>query len=463
MDNIRGMSAGVQKTMLKSIITSLLDRSKPLYGKDNVRALLILLQNPIFSAQSTYTVFSHILQNITSLHNGDHQLLVHWFRNLEPHRLASIVRNLLQLITIRQFPPADKSLPPLAKSKWWIPTATKVHTLNVIKHYGFSLYIIYIYIPGQFSYCQYPFILSIVAKRHILTKDSEQQMILTNISPGVPVRRDHLVTDSLKEISAKQKDLKKKLKVSFSGEPGLDMGGLTKEWFQLLIKQIFDAEYGMFVYHTHSSILFREYNLIGVLMGLAVYNSIILDLHFPGICYRKLLTPPVVPPELTTDELQFGFQKLASTTMCSWGVNSVVDYYNRAGRAVYACAMDLSKVEILVCGSPTMDLTELKKVVVYDGYKPTDQTIIFFWEVLLNYSESLQKKFLLFTTGSDRVPVGGMGEMSFKISKLKDKLSYLPEAHTCFNQLVLPDYQDKDCLQEKLTIAISNAEGFGLE
>ena len=68
----------------------------------------------------------------------------------------------------------------------------------------------------------------------------------------IVVRRDHLVSDSLKEISSKQKDLKKKLKVSFVGEPGLDMGGLTKEWFQLLIKQIFDAEYGMFVYHTHS-------------------------------------------------------------------------------------------------------------------------------------------------------------------------------------------------------------------
>ncbi|CAG0920602.1 unnamed protein product [Notodromas monacha] len=39
----------------------------------------------------------------------------------------------------------------------------------------------------------------------------------------------------------------------------------------------------------------REYNLIGVLMGLAVYNSIILDLHFPHVCYRKLLSPPVVP------------------------------------------------------------------------------------------------------------------------------------------------------------------------
>jgi E3 ubiquitin-protein ligase HECTD2 len=59
----------------------------------------------------------------------------------------------------------------------------------------------------------------------------------------------------------------------------------------------------MFVYHPHSRCYWfstdqegnlREYNLIGVLMGLSVYNSIILDLHFPSICYRKLLSPPVV-------------------------------------------------------------------------------------------------------------------------------------------------------------------------
>ena len=43
-----------------------------------------------------------------------------------------IFRNLLQLITIRQFPPADKSLPPLNKSKWWIPTATKVRIISTI-------------------------------------------------------------------------------------------------------------------------------------------------------------------------------------------------------------------------------------------------------------------------------------------------------------------------------------------
>ena len=71
----------------------------------------------------------------------------------------------------------------------------------------------------------------------------------------------------------------------------------------------------------------------------------------------------------------------------------------------------------------------------------------------------MQKRFLRFVTGSDRVPVGGMAEMSFKITRIRDRPDNLPEAHTCFNQLVLPDYPDKERLNQKLTIALSNAEG----
>jgi E3 ubiquitin-protein ligase HECTD2 len=86
-----------------------------------------------------------------------------------------------------------------------------------------------------------------------------------------------------------------------------------------------------------------------------------------------------------------------------------------------------------------------------------------FWEVLHSLSDELKKKFLLFATGSDRVPVGGMGEMTFKITKVTNKPDNLPEAHTCFNQLVLPLYENEELLRQKLIIAISNAEGFGLE
>ena len=46
---------------------------------------------------------------------------------------------------------------------------------------------------------------------------------------------------------------------------------------------------------------------------------------------------------LSCDTLQFGYQANSSTTMCTWTVTSIIDYYNRNGRPVYGCAMDMSK------------------------------------------------------------------------------------------------------------------------
>ena len=35
-------------------------------------------------------------------------------------------------------------------------------------------------------------------------------------------------------------------------------------------------------------------------------------------------------------------------------------------------------------------------------------------------SVDLQKKLLLFTTGSDRIPIGGMSEMQFKVTRVNN-------------------------------------------
>lgn len=40
-------------------------------------------------------------------------------------------------------------------------------------------------------------------------------------------------------------------------------------------------------------ITIREYKLLGLLIGLAVYNGVILDLHFPLAVYKKLMNVPV--------------------------------------------------------------------------------------------------------------------------------------------------------------------------
>jgi ubiquitin-protein ligase E3 A len=78
--------------------------------------------------------------------------------------------------------------------------------------------------------------------------------------------------------------------------------------------------------------------------------------------------------------------------------------------------------------------------------------------------DAQQKRLLFFITGSDRVPIKGLAHLSppFVISRNGAEDSRLPTAHTCFNHLLLPAYSNKGTLQQRLMLALENAEGFGL-
>ena len=43
--------------------------------------------------------------------------------------------------------------------------------------------------------------------------------------------------------------MKKKLKVEFIGEEGVDAGGLGKEWLLMVVSEVFKSEYGMLNSH----------------------------------------------------------------------------------------------------------------------------------------------------------------------------------------------------------------------
>ena len=72
----------------------------------------------------------------------------------------------------------------------------------------------------------------------------------------------------------------------------------------------------------------------------------------------------------------------------------------------------------------------------------------------------MQKRFLFFCTGSDRVPIKGLGNLNFVISRNGTDESRLPSAHTCFNHLLLPEYQSLEHTQKQLVKAIQDTEGF---
>ena len=60
---------------------------------------------------------------------------------------------------------------------------------------------------------------------------------------------------------------------------------------------MFFSGYGMFTYIEESHSMWlnsssleteKEFELVGILLGLAIYNGIILDVHFPLVIYKKL-------------------------------------------------------------------------------------------------------------------------------------------------------------------------------
>ncbi len=57
---------------------------------------------------------------------------------------------------------------------------------------------------------------------------------------------------------------------------------------------------------------------------------------------------------------------------------------------------------------------------------------------------------------------GSNGVRQFNIHKVSDGAHLLPSAHTCFNQLDLPEYPSEEIMREKLLTACQfGSEGFG--
>ena len=262
-----------------------------------------------------------------------------------------------------------------------------------------------------------------------------------------------------------------------------------------------------------------KYELIGIIFGLAIYNNIILDVKFPLTVYRKLLglKPTLEDMKECDPELYKNFSFLKKTkdanlkesldldftvTDDKFGEKLVIPlkkdgdkisvdinnkdeyvdlyldwYFNKSIQEVFTSfekgfyrvfSRDLSKIlspeelELIICGTQVLDFNELKRVCKYEEYNENDETIKYFWEVLLNFSEDEKKRFLSFVTGCDRAPIDGLGSLPITISNGGSDVEQLPSAHTCFNNLILPNYKNKEKLKKNMLNAINYSEGFGL-
>ncbi|XP_024909902.1 ubiquitin-protein ligase E3A-like [Cynoglossus semilaevis] len=402
---------------------------------------------------------------------------------------------------------------------------------------------------SKFSFQSCPFILSVITKNQGLYYDNRIRMYserrltaLYSMVQGqqpnpylkLKVRRDHIIDDALVRLEMicmeNPSDLKKQLFVEFEGEQGVDEGGVSKEFFLLVLEEIFNLDIGMFTYDKDTKLFWfnsssleneAQYTLVGIVMGLAIYNNCILDVHFPMVVYRKLMgkkgtfldlsdSHPVLHQSLkqlldytdnVEEDMALTFQ-ISQTDLfgnpvlydlkeegdqipvtnenrqefvdlyTEYILNKSVERQFKAFKKGFQMVTNESplkylfrpeEVELLICGSRKLDFEALEKATEYDGgYSRESEIIKYFWEIVHSFGEEQKRLFLQFTTGTDRAPVGGLGKLKMIITKNGSDTDRLPTSHTCFNALLLPEYASKEKLKERLLKAITYAKGFGM-
>ena len=116
------------------------------------------------------------------------------------------------------------------------------------------------------------------------------------------VRRDNVLTDAIDQIWRRQRrEIMRPLKVVLGkneGEEGIDVGGVQQEFFGVLLAEALAPVYGMFTIDDRTRMTWFQptsleplykFEVLGILVSIAVYNCITLPITFPLAFYRKLL------------------------------------------------------------------------------------------------------------------------------------------------------------------------------
>jgi hypothetical protein len=129
----------------------------------------------------------------------------------------------------------------------------------------------------------------------------------------ITVRRRDVFQDSFEQLRYKTtEEMRRRLIVTFVGEEGIDAGGLTREWYGVLAREIFNPNYGLFI-GAGDSVTFQPnpasglvnsdwhlsyFKFVGRVIGKAICDGHLLDAHFTRSFYKHILGLPVTVLDL---------------------------------------------------------------------------------------------------------------------------------------------------------------------
>ena len=126
------------------------------------------------------------------------------------------------------------------------------------------------------------------------------------------VRRKRVFEDSFSQMRNRTaEEMRGRLNVRFTEEEGIDAGGVTRDWFDILAKEMFNANYGLFIATLQDNSTFQPnrlsyinpdhiqyFKFVGRIIGKAIFDGHYLPCHFTRSFYKHMLGVSVLPNDM---------------------------------------------------------------------------------------------------------------------------------------------------------------------
>lgn len=162
---------------------------------------------------------------------------------------------------------------------------------------------------GSFSLLvQNPKVLEFDNKRTYFYQQLHKRAPARGGSLQINVRRQYVFEDSYHQLQGKsgQEIKSSKLNVRFHEEEGVDAGGVAREWFSVLARQMFNPNYALFRPSAADKVTYQPnrasginpehlsyFKFVGRIIGKAIYDGRLLDAYFTRSFYKCIIGTPV--------------------------------------------------------------------------------------------------------------------------------------------------------------------------
>ncbi|XP_012277229.1 E3 ubiquitin-protein ligase HUWE1 isoform X2 [Orussus abietinus] len=216
-----------------------------------------------------------------------------------------------------------------------------------------------------------------VKRRYFRTELERMDEGIRREELAVHVRRSHVFEDSFRELHRRNADeWKNRFYIVFEGEEGQDAGGLLREWYVIISREIFNPMYALFTVSPGDRVTYMinssshcnpnhlcYYKFVGRVIAKAIYDNKLLECYFTRSFYKHILGILVKHTDMESEDYSFykglvyltehniselGYELTFSAEVNEFGVNDVRDLISNGRNIVVTEETKLEYIR-LVC------------------------------------------------------------------------------------------------------------------